>query len=239
MEMSSKICNNCNKDKLFTEYNKSKSGRYGYMNVCRECRKEHRRTLNFTAPETGSKLCQQCNTVKDVNDFYKDKSSSFGLHTYCKMCSVYNTQVWASTYDGFIKKIYTEIQHNLKKKAKQLSFNITIEDIKQLYTKQKGLCALSGLTLTYNALPKEKQEEHIINYCNISVDRIDSTKGYEKDNIQLVCAIVNRMKTDMKDNTFIDFCKKIVEHNHAKNDPSAPSASLDPTTPTHNYGRVS
>lgn len=32
---------------------------------------------------------------------------------------------------------------------------------------------------------------------NMSIDRIDPTKGYTEDNVQLVCAQVNMMKSDM------------------------------------------
>lgn len=200
-------------EKDFSCFNKSKSGRHGYNNTCKPCRTKHRKSLTFEAPTSGTRECKKCNTKKDVKDFYKDKHSSFGLQTYCKLCSVHNSQVWASTYDGFMKKLYKEVQHNAKKRAKDLSFNINLSDIKELYTNQNGMCALSGLKMTFNALPTEKNSEHIINYNNISVDRIDSTKGYEKDNIQLVCAIVNRMKTDMQDVTFINFCKVISSYN--------------------------
>jgi hypothetical protein len=213
MEPTSKACNTCKVEKEFTSFNKSKSGRFGYMNVCKSCRKNHRLTLNFSSPAAGKRKCPKCEVEKDVKEYYKDKHSSFGLQTYCKKCSIHNSQVWASTFNGFIKKLYKEIQHNAKKRSKDLSFNISIHDITDLYTKQNGKCALSGLTLTYNALPEENKKEHIINYNNISVDRIDSSKGYEKDNIQLVCAMVNRMKTDMTDSTFIEFCKSIATYN--------------------------
>ena len=48
---------------------------------------------------------------------------------------------------------------------------------------------------------------------NISIDRIDSSKGYIKGNIQLVCGIVNVMKSDSSEDEFLQLCKKIVEHN--------------------------
>ena len=46
---------------------------------------------------------------------------------------------------------------------------------------------------------------------NISIDRIDSTKGYTKDNTQLVCDIVNRMKLDLPMNEFVTLCKIIYD----------------------------
>lgn len=57
-----------------------------------------------------------------------------------------------------------------------------------MYYKQEGKCALSGEILTKIAL-----EDKGINKYNVSIDRINSSKDYTKDNIQLVGAIINIM----------------------------------------------
>jgi hypothetical protein len=44
-----------------------------------------------------------------------------------------------------------------------------------------------------------------------SLDRIDSTKGYSKDNIQIVCAQVNLMKHELTINELKFWCEKILE----------------------------
>lgn len=45
-----------------------------------------------------------------------------------------------------------------------------------------------------------------------SIDRIDSSKGYTKDNIQWVHKNVNIMKMDQTMDQFLYICKKIVDH---------------------------
>lgn len=50
------------------------------------------------------------------------------------------------------------------------------------------------------------------NIYNLSVDRIDSSKGYTKDNIQLVCAAANMMKGYMEYNDLIHFCEAIIKN---------------------------
>jgi hypothetical protein len=47
----------------------------------------------------------------------------------------------------------------------------------------------------------------------VSPDRIDSTKGYVKGNIQLVLASVNTFKMDMTQSEFVDLCKAIAKNN--------------------------
>jgi len=207
----SKICKDCNIDKVFTEYHKNKSGTNGYHNVCKDCRSNTRKNLNYEAQKEGTKYCSKCKLTLNISNFNKDKSNSTGLQTYCKDCQTENTKKWASTEDGYLKKLYIDIVHNAKKRTKELKVNITIDDIKELYEKQKGLCAISGIKMTRDVY-MVKGDNHIINKKNISVDRIDSTKGYEKDNIQLVGAIINRMKSDLTDKEFIDICKTVIDN---------------------------
>lgn len=52
-----------------------------------------------------------------------------------------------------------------------------------LYYEQQGLCALSGLRMTYSSKPNEP--------CQISIDRIDNSKNYVKGNVRLVCFWIN------------------------------------------------
>lgn len=48
-------------------------------------------------------------------------------------------------------------------------------------------------------------------HTNLSIDRIDPSKGYEIGNIQLVCAIVNIMKSTLSISELQWWCKRIVE----------------------------
>ena len=50
-------------------------------------------------------------------------------------------------------------------------------------------------------------------FTNVSVDRIDSNKGYTKNNVQLVCMAINQMKSDMSIEELLYFCEHIVYNN--------------------------
>ena len=96
-----------------------------------------------------------------------------------------------------------------RKKVSKLPFTITVEDIQNLYNKSH-FCALSGLDLSVK--PFES-----VNNQNLSVDRIDSNKGYEPDNIQLVDKRINMMKQSLSNQEFIDLCCKVAEyHGYSK-----------------------
>lgn len=70
----------------------------------------------------------------------------------------------------------------------------------ELYKKQQGLCALSGIPITLG----EKNTG--------SLDRINSLKNYTPDNIQWVHKSINKMKSNLKQEQFVDFCRKVTEH---------------------------
>ncbi len=44
-----------------------------------------------------------------------------------------------------------------------------------------------------------------------SIDRIDSNKGYTKDNIQIISAQANRMKGDSSREELLTFCKSVLD----------------------------
>jgi len=78
-------------------------------------------------------------------------------------------------------------------------FDLLKEDIDRLFISQENKCAISGIEFTSN------------DYCP-SLDRIDSSKGYSCDNIQLVCSCINRMKSNMIQDHFVNLCAAIADY---------------------------
>ena len=87
-------------------------------------------------------------------------------------------------------------------KRPPLTFDISIEDIINLYEVQQHKCCFSGISLEPNKT-KTLQEQ------NLSIDRKDSYKGYTLDNIQLVDKRINMMKGSLSDEEFVDLCVKV------------------------------
>jgi len=72
-----------------------------------------------------------------------------------------------------------------------------------LYHRQGGLCALSGLEMTY-------RESGDASLTNISIDRIENTKGYVIGNVRLLCQCVNFMRRNQPDKSFLRFAEAVV-----------------------------
>jgi len=204
----------CGEEKFLIYFSKQKQGKFGYANLCMDCRKIRRRTrLHPDRPTTGEKCCAKCNKTFEVAKFSADKYSKDGLQSVCKKCQCVKTAVTQSKFPSFIKRILNDANQRSKKKG--IVFDITKEDIEKLYEKQNGICALSGTKMTHNAINDRQDDDcHILNPDNISIDRIDSSIGYVNNNIQLVCAIVNRIKFEMNECELFDFCCKVIQTNY-------------------------
>jgi hypothetical protein len=81
-----------------------------------------------------------------------------------------------------------EIYNRLKQSAKKrnIPFNLTLVDINELSF--PITCPIMGIPLTYN---RGQSEDN-----SYSIDRIDSSRGYEPDNIIVISNKANRMKND-------------------------------------------
>jgi len=157
-----------------------------------------------------TKQCLNCGKVKSRNAFHSSTSkanlkrvkNSYIAHIskYCKKCK--NKKLYMLTPDKILRDL-TKIAR-ARSKLKNFKFNIDSEYLKSLYELQKGKCNLSDFEMT-----NIRGEGHV--NTNISVDRIDSKKGYIKGNIQLVCLAINKMKFDFKQKDFKNWCKLVVE----------------------------
>jgi len=85
-------------------------------------------------------------------------------------------------------------------KRRNIEWNLTVQDLKSM----PKICHYSGRPLT--CLSNQ--------YDTISLDRLDSSKGYIKGNVVFCCGFINVMKSNLTYDQFIFACKMIVNHSH-------------------------
>jgi hypothetical protein len=91
---------------------------------------------------------------------------------------------------------------------RKISFLVSIEYLWELFQKQNGKCALSGLSIN---LPVSHYDVgHGI--ATASLDRINSSLGYIEGNVQWVHKEVNMMKQQLSQSRFIELCNLIVNN---------------------------
>lgn len=122
-------------------------------------------------------------------------------------CSKTRTGPLNKKWGGFGEisgQMWSHLQSHARNR--RLSFEVSIEHAWKVFQAQSGCCALSGVSLKLT--PRAA--------TTASLDRIDSTKGYVEGNIQWVHKTLNRMKWDLTEAEFQDWCQKVVAYNLTK-----------------------
>lgn len=140
-----------------------------------------------------------------------------GKSTRCKKCGnkVYIDENGVAKVNSIILSKYNQTIQGLptrkhRGRKSELTFNISVEYLNNLYEKQNHVCALSGMSLEPDLNLTMQQQ-------NMSIDRIDSNIGYEEGNIQWVDKRINMMKGSLSNEEFIELCTKIAEYNKLNN----------------------
>jgi hypothetical protein len=143
-----------------------------------------------TSPRLVVGACLECKKQIDKN--YKENNKEH-IREYHKKYSKKNYTT-ENRRKKYIDNIEVELLHHAKSRSllKNLEFNITKEDITIPST-----CPIFGVTLNFE------------NKNNVpTLDRIDSSKGYIKGNIQVISFKANRLKN----NGTIEEFKKIISY---------------------------
>jgi hypothetical protein len=207
---------------MYYVHSERSDGAVRYRPYCKDCRCTGPRThwarpKHFAVISSGRQTCYVCNTEKAINEFYRNGCFPDGTPKYrsrCKPCVLENAKLNQPTsYKTKSEKrslspknFISGVLNHASRRKQHLGFDIDLGYLLELYSQQRGLCAISGVEMTYFAGNGRV-------YTNISLDRVDSTKGYVRGNVQFVCDIVNRMKSDLAQDAFLGWCRTIVERN--------------------------
>jgi hypothetical protein len=137
-------------------------------------------------------------------DFHEIVKSIFNNKILISKPILYKSIKFNRKQRSFILNLLKTCKMNCIKRKKQnriesSKYKITLDDIEELYNDQCGKCIYSGINLTFNKSDSYK----------LSIDRIDSDKGYINDNIQLVLWSVNQAKGNMFESDFLSSIYKI------------------------------
>ena len=81
-------------------------------------------------------------------------------------------------------------------------FDINSDFLLELYNKQEGKCYWFGVDLVTDSLVKHPFQP--------SIDRLDNSKGYEKDNVVISSLIANFSRNDFDQNLWKEAIDKII-----------------------------
>jgi hypothetical protein len=155
-----------------------------------------------------TKECRTCNIIKSVNEFYTISTvksidtSKDGFYktcentrNHCMICARIERRDKRNTQQGYFTMILNRAKQNAfyrgtNNRVEASIFDLTIEDIRNLWDKQKGLCYYSNIPMITKTC------------CDwiMSLQRLDDSKGYIRENVVLCCSEFNNKTKWTHDN---------------------------------------
>lgn len=173
-------------------------------------------------------VCERCNKDFERRLAEVNRSEKLGRPNYCSLscfCFSRNDKYgrpkgsWDHLRQYYLENgygdEYTRFRWFLKliknnKRIKKFGIStLSLEDIKNLWISQKGICPITGWELE---LPKTITGYDHRHTRMASIDRIDCSRGYELGNIRFVSIMANFARNNFSDQELIEFCKSVAKN---------------------------
>lgn len=221
--INTRRCSKCKQELPIKDFFADPSRLDGIECRCKLCSFQHGRgngrppgkTESSKRDDLGRKKCRLCGEWKDVCNYGPHKQAYDGLDGRCYEC---NRKRVAAGETNDRKQAFRKLAAMHRNRMMQISKRryamladscVCTAVLEELWQEQGGKCAITGVEMTHVA-----GEGRV--YTNVSIDRVDSTAGYTRDNIRLVCVIVNIMKHTMSDEELLEWCRLILKDKRVK-----------------------
>jgi hypothetical protein len=132
-----------------------------------------------------TKVCTKCSVEKSLDDYHRDKCNKDGRDQQCKICvSKYDYERSKTLRAVLIKMLSHAKYHSKARKDKGREeagiCTITLSDLEEQWEIQDGKCWYSNIHMNIDK-----------NDWKMSLERLDTDKGYIKDNVVFCCREFN------------------------------------------------
>jgi len=97
-------------------------------------------------------------------------------------------------------------------RSRNIVFNLSLEDVKNITSQNCFYCGVPPQFIASSKLVKSVNFKNYNQYIYNGIDRIDSTRGYTKDNVVPCCKWCNIAKNNKSISEFKEHIKKIYDH---------------------------
>jgi len=174
-------------------------------------------------------ICENCKEPFEKKTSEFNRSSRLGRKHFCKLsCSIsfsnshpsesrresqkQNTKQLVpgnrKDLNSPFKTHFKSVQYRIKYAGK--TGNATLDDLRNQWELQGGLCPFTKLPMSNYDTTKSRNKFPVTPY-RASLDRADSTKGYDADNIQFISLMANYAKHSFTSQELIDFCHAVAQ----------------------------
>lgn len=169
--------------------------------ACRYCKKHYSSVtderVNIYQNKEG-KWCSVCSGC-GIEQLYtrKDHAKQSTLSDWqCKKCAQGARKFSQNQPVGLFRRSYNKFQKSAN--SRQIEWSLTFEEFESIFN---GFCSLTGWPIDIGFADS-----------TASLDRIDSSKGYEPENVRWVHKMVNMCKNKYSDELFIKMCVAIANN---------------------------
>jgi hypothetical protein len=174
-----RVCKTCGRSEGEVEF-------YRHTRQCRDC------ALAFMS---------EYNKKRNADPSYKEKRRERWNKWHKQNKRKRNPEMEKNSKQSSPRRFMTDMVAHLRRQSrkKKIEFDIDLDYVEALWVEQSGRCAITKLSMTY-----ENKD-----LFGVRIDTIKGSKGYVKDNIQLVCDGIKRMKRDMDNEEVQRFIQEI------------------------------
>jgi hypothetical protein len=161
-------------------------------------KKPREKILNHTCPNCKNKVYIKPSRLKRCNVvFCSMPCRTEYYHQYKRLMPTYKGR---DEYRKFFDEKCTRMRMSSRKRGIHFSNEMSGELLYDLWLKQEGKCHYTQIAMSI------KKEDHL---KLVSVDRVDNSRGYEKDNIVLCTYIFNSFKFSFKKEEILNFITEL------------------------------
>lgn len=158
----------------------------------------------------GLRRCAQCKEIRSILDFNSKGRNDIciRLNSKCKICDRARQAAYRDRMRNEPELYCKRMVAQLKSRAKEIGvpFSITADELFSQWTLQDGKCYYTGDNMDFAAHTENRKNPA---RTFPSIDRKTPCLGYVSGNLVWTTWAINRMKNDLTDLQFFDFCQKV------------------------------
>jgi len=148
--------------------------------------------------------CRTCHITKVLDEFSPRKNKDYNMWVkQCRLCENFrkNKTTHRRMKNASLEKNIKYVMRGAVTRAnnKNMLFDIDVLYLTELFHSQNGLCKYSSRKMSFEVSSPNR----------LSIDRIDSNKGYIKGNVVWCCWVANNIKQDLSNQQFSDWISDI------------------------------